>query len=141
MRERREARRRPLLGDDDPSDFNDKQSITGDPTHAGYAYATWLRGALPGENRSFISMQHSYAYRGQPMFSRTTDGGQTWSTPKPMTNQSIYAQGNQIVVLPDGTLVDVFAALFKGAGYSRMITRFSWPSSAPRTADCTGRRR
>jgi hypothetical protein len=33
-----------------------------------------------------------------------------------MTNQNIYAQGNQIVVLPDGTLVDVFAALFKGAG-------------------------
>ena len=50
------------------------------------------------------------------MFSRTTDGGQTWSTPAPMTNQNIYAQGNQIVVLPDGTLVDVFAALFKGSG-------------------------
>ena len=50
------------------------------------------------------------------MFSRTSDGGATWSTPKAMTNQNIYAQGNQIAVLPDGTLVDVFAALFKGSG-------------------------
>jgi hypothetical protein len=105
-----------LIRDEDPINFNDKQSITGDWTRAGYAYATWIRGAFPGENRSLNSMLHSFAYRGQPMFSRTTDGGQTWSEPEPMTNQNIYAQGNQIVVLPDGTLVDVFAALFKGSG-------------------------
>lgn len=105
-----------LIRDDNPTNFNDKESITGDWTRAGYAYATWIRGALPGENRSFTSELHSFAYRGQPMFSRTTDGGQTWSAPEPITNQNIYAQGNQIVVLPDGTLVDVFAALFKGAG-------------------------
>jgi hypothetical protein len=105
-----------LIRDEDPTNFNDKQSITGDWTRAGYAYATWIRGAFPGENRSLTAMQHSAAYRGQPMFSRTSDGGQTWSTPEPMTNQNIYAQGNQIVVLPDGTLVNVFAALFKGSG-------------------------
>ena len=104
-----------IIQDNNPINFNDKESITGDWTRAGYAYATWIRGAFPGENRSFNSFG-SFAYRGQPMFSRTTDGGQTWSTPKPMTNQNIYAQGNQIVVLPDGTLVNVFAALFKGAG-------------------------
>jgi hypothetical protein len=105
-----------LIRDEDPINFNDKQSITGDWTRAGYAYATWIRGAFPGENRSLRSVQRSGAYRGQPMFSRTTDGGQSWSTPAPITNQNIYAQGNQIVVLPDGTLVDVFAALFKGSG-------------------------
>ena len=33
-----------------------------------------------------------------------------------MTNANVYAQGNQIVVLPDGTLVDIQAILFKGAG-------------------------
>jgi hypothetical protein len=104
-----------IIRDDNPINFNDKESITGDWTRAGYAYATWIRGAFPGENRSFNSFV-SFAYRGQPMFSRTTDGGQTWSTPRRMTNQNIYAQGNQIVVLPDGTLVNVFAALFKGAG-------------------------
>jgi hypothetical protein len=33
-----------------------------------------------------------------------------------MTNANLYAQGNQIVVLPDGTLVDIQAILFKGSG-------------------------
>src|SRR5512145_506695 len=105
-----------IRDENDPVAFNDKESITGDWTRAGYAYAAWIRGDIPGENRSFESLFHSFAFRGQPMFSRTTDGGQTWSTPQAMTNQNIYAQGNQIVVLPDGTLVNVFAALFKGAG-------------------------
>jgi Neuraminidase (sialidase) len=50
------------------------------------------------------------------MVSRTTDGGDSWSTPQAMTNANLYAQGNQIVVLPDGTLVDIQAILFKGAG-------------------------
>jgi hypothetical protein len=105
-----------IIRDDDPVNFNDKESITGDWTRAGYAYAAWIRGAHPGENVSVTGLNRSFAYRGQPMFSRTTDGGDTWSTPEPMTNQNIYAQGNQIAVLPDGTLVNVFAALFKGSG-------------------------
>jgi Neuraminidase (sialidase) len=50
------------------------------------------------------------------MVSLTTDGGDTWSKPSAMTNANIYAQGNQIVVLPDGTLLDSQAILFKGAG-------------------------
>jgi hypothetical protein len=50
------------------------------------------------------------------MFSRTEDGGDTWSAPKPMTRANLYAQGNQIAVLPDGTLLDVMAILFKGSG-------------------------
>jgi hypothetical protein len=105
-----------IIRDDNPVNFNDKESITGDWTRADHAYATWIRGAHPGENVSLTGLNRSFAYRGQPMFSRTTDGGQTWSTPAAMTNQNIYAQGNQIVVLPDGTLVNVFAALFKGSG-------------------------
>jgi photosystem II stability/assembly factor-like uncharacterized protein len=100
----------------DPGVFNDKQSITADPLHAGRAYATWIQGNLPGENISFAKLTHAFSYRGAPMFSRTTDGGQTWSAPRPMTNANVYAQGNQIAVLPDGTLVDVMAILFKGAG-------------------------
>lgn len=105
-----------IIRDQNPVNFNDKESITGDWTRDNTAYATWIRGAIPGENRSITGLQRSFAYRGQPMFSRTTDGGQTWSTPVAMTNQNIYAQGNQIVVLPDGTLVNQFAALYKGAG-------------------------
>jgi hypothetical protein len=103
--------------DENPVNFNDKESITGDWTRANTAYAAWIRGAIPGDSRSERSLQRSFAFRGEPMFSRTTDGGQTWSTPISMTgNQNVFAQGNQIAVLPDGTLVNVFAILFKGAG-------------------------
>lgn len=97
--------------------FNDKVSITGDPTRAGYAYATWIRGDYPpGQRQSRIADFHSFAYRGQPMFSRTTDGGQTWSKPAPMRNSNGYFQGNQIAVGPDGTLYDVTANLSTGSG-------------------------
>jgi hypothetical protein len=51
-----------------------------------------------------------------PMFSRTTDGGQTWSKPVPMRTSNAYFQGNQIAVGPDGTLYNVTANLFTGAG-------------------------
>ena len=105
-----------IVRDDNPTNFNDKDSITGDWTRAGYAYATWIRTAHPSENLSDTGLAHSFAFRGQPMFSRTTDGGQTWSAPEPMTNQNVFAQGNQIVVLPDGTLVNVSAVLVKGSG-------------------------
>jgi hypothetical protein len=107
-----------IAREDDPNDlsFFDKQSITADPYHADRAWATWIQGNLPGENISFAKFSHAFSYRGLPMISRTTDGGDTWSTPKPMTKANVYAQGNQIVVEPDGTLVDIQAILFKGAG-------------------------
>jgi hypothetical protein len=103
---------------DDPAGavFLDKQSITADPYHQGRAWATWIQGNLPGENISAAKLAHAFSYRGTPMISRTVDGGQTWSTPTPMTNANLYAQGNQIVVEPDGTLIDSQAILFKGAG-------------------------
>jgi hypothetical protein len=96
--------------------FNDKQSITANPYVPGHAYVTWIQGNLPGENISFSKLAHAFSYRGRPMISRTTDAGAHWSAPQPMTNANEYAQGNQIVVLPDGTLVDVQAVLFKGSG-------------------------
>jgi hypothetical protein len=95
---------------------NDKVSITGDPTRAGFAYATWLRFTHPAEGGNSPTADfHSFAFRGNPMISRTTDGGATWSTPEPMRRSNTFFQGNQIAVGPDGTLYNVTANLFRGA--------------------------
>ena len=95
---------------------NDKVSITGDPTRAGYAYATWLRFAHPADGgNSPVADFHSFAFRGYPMIARTTNGGATWSPAVPMRDSNTYLQGNQIAVGPDGTLYNVAANLFTGA--------------------------
>jgi hypothetical protein len=111
--------REPQIIQEDVGDrfvFNDKVSITGDPTRAGYAYATWLRFRHPADGRNDPTADfHSFAFRGDPMFSRTTDGGQTWSTPVQMRRSNTFLQGNQIAVGPDGTLYNVAGNLFTGA--------------------------
>jgi hypothetical protein len=95
---------------------NDKVSITGDPTRAGHAYATWNRFSHPADARNVENADfHSFAFRGEPMISRTTDAGAHWSTPKPMRRSNTFFQGNQIAVGPDGTLYNVTANLFRGA--------------------------
>jgi hypothetical protein len=89
--------------------FNDKESITADPFDSHNVYAVWDRLRKPGNAQS-VNAEHSFAFRGDTLFSRTTDGGQTWEQPR-----IIYARtsltgtiGNQIAVLPDGTLIDIF---------------------------------
>jgi hypothetical protein len=60
------------------------------------------------------------------MFSKTVDGGATWSTPQPMVNSIVYIQGNQIAVLPDGTLVNIGAMLFRGSGIQPTQSQYFW---------------
>jgi hypothetical protein len=89
------------LMEDLSSGFNfDKPSITADPGNVNYVYAIW--------NRSDQGQRFS---RSQTFFTRTTDGGRTWEPAR-----AIYTPGNdngslgdQIVVRPDGTLLDFFA--------------------------------
>ncbi len=87
----------PLALITDASDFfNDKESITADPADARLVYAVWDR-LTAGAG-------------GPTYFSRTTDGGISWEAPRAIfdpgaPNQTI---NNQLVVLPDGTLVVFF---------------------------------
>jgi hypothetical protein len=88
-----------LKFDQDPNFFNDKESITADPLDARYVYVVWDR--IAGNNAN---------YHGPAWLARTTDGGATWEPARAIFDSGANAQtiGNQIVVLPDGTLVNVF---------------------------------
>ena len=97
--------------------FNDKESITADPTNANNVYAVWDRSRFPSDNADLTAQANAASIRGDIIFSRTTDGGQTWSAPQDILglNQNEFTIGNQIAVLPNGTLVDIFEDL-NGSG-------------------------
>jgi hypothetical protein len=89
--------------------FNDKNSMTADPTDSRFAYAVWDR--LSGDTPE--------TSRGPTFFSRTTDGGATWERSRAIydpgpgpDNQTI---GNVIAVTPDGTLINMFAEFKNGS--------------------------
>jgi hypothetical protein len=83
----------------------DKNSTTADPTKNGTAYTVWDTLIEPTDNPD--DNPHTASYTGPTYFSKTTDGGQTWSQAKiiidtPQRQQTI---GNIIVVDPrNGTL-------------------------------------
>jgi hypothetical protein len=92
------------LVQDGASFFNDKGSITADPNDSNFVYVVWDR--LTGQTA------------GPTYFSMTGNAGSTWQTARSIydpgaNNQTI---GNQILVLPDGTLVNVFTELDTAAG-------------------------
>jgi hypothetical protein len=97
-----------LISDAGPA-FNDKEAIAADPTDARYAYAIWDR--LEGRT-------------GPTLFARTTDGGRTWEPARTIFDPGDQRQtlNNQVVVLPDGTLVASFT-LFVPAGTVLMVIR------------------
>jgi hypothetical protein len=105
-----------LIRETSAFNFNDKESITADPNIAGNVYAVWDRSRIPSDTAS-LSALNSFAFRGDIMFSRTTDGGLTWSAARAIYHpRSLdFTIANQITVLPDGTLVDTFTD-FHGSG-------------------------
>ncbi|MEA5455455.1 sialidase family protein [Sinomonas sp. JGH33] len=89
--------------------FNDKESVTADPVHAGTAYAVWDRLVAPVGNPRADA--HAAAFTGPAWFAKTTDGGVTWNSTKIIVPTAEHQQtiGNQIVVDPrTGTLYDFF---------------------------------
>jgi hypothetical protein len=80
---------------------HDKNTLTADPFDSDLVYATWT------VFRTGVTSL---------LFARSTDGGRRWSAARPISSLGavdpaelgVFRQGAQIVVLPDGTLVNVF---------------------------------
>ena len=79
--------------------FNDKETITADPNDARYVYAVWDR-LIAGGN-------------GPTVFARTADGGATWEPARVIFDPGAGQQtiANLIRVLPDGTVLNLYARL------------------------------
>jgi len=85
----------------------DKNSTTADPTRPGTAYTVWDTLIEPTDNPD--DNPHTAAYTGPAFFSKTTDGGLTWSQAKVIIDTKNRSQtiGNIIVVDPrNGDLYD-----------------------------------
>jgi hypothetical protein len=96
--------------------FNDKESVTADPTRPQTAYAVWDQLAGPVDNPAVL-VHNLHSFIGPSWFSKTTDGGVTWTPAKiivPM-RQNQQSIANVVVVAPTGTLYDFFT-LITGTG-------------------------
>jgi hypothetical protein len=93
-----------------PTVFNDKQTITADPMNANLVYAVWDRLVFPSERASVTASFRTAAFLGPAWFARSTNGGLSWEPARPIYDPGRNDQtiGNQIVVTPDGALVDLF---------------------------------
>jgi len=103
-----------LIRDTDANELNDKVAITADPTNKNLAYSVWDRLVFPNERASATAGERFTGYRGPTWFARTKDGGNTWEPARQIydpggVNQTL---GNQIAVLPNGTLVNVFDLIY-----------------------------
>jgi hypothetical protein len=88
----------PALLDGGGNGFNDKPSVTADPARAGSAYAVWT-------------------LEGRAFFSRTSDGGRSWSPPA-LIERAPSADGgllaSTVSALPTGALLHAFTAYGPG---------------------------
>jgi hypothetical protein len=103
--------------------FNDKESITADPIHGGTAYVVWDR--LKAPSHSPDAALRAHAFRGPTWFSKTTDGGKTWTGTRAIFDPGQNSQtiGNQVVVnRQTGVLYDFFE-LFQTTGAPHFIPR------------------
>src|SRR5882762_7086509 len=90
-----------LIRDTDPNVVDDKESITADPVDHGFVYAVWDR--LDFNSPTLLT-------QGPIWFSRTTNGGASWEPARKIYDPGLDAStlANQIAVLPNGELVDLF---------------------------------
>jgi hypothetical protein len=96
------------------NNFNDKESLTADPTDpsGNLVYAVWDRFVSPTANAPATAYENAHAFHEPTWMARTTNGAApvpTW------TSRVIFDPGaqsgtisNQIVVTPNGDLIDGF---------------------------------
>jgi hypothetical protein len=96
--------------DDRANFFNDKETITADPTDSRFVYVTWQRIVAPSLHASARAGERAAAFRSFAWFARSDDNGASYDVVKPILDPGNKAQtiGNQIVVLPNGDLVMLF---------------------------------
>ncbi len=97
---------RALAADEDPDFGLDKPTLTADPSRPDMVYAVWDR--LTGQ-----LVANDPTATGPAWFARSLDGGANWEPARTIYDPGADAQtiSNQIVVLPDGTLVNVFVRI------------------------------
>jgi len=111
--------------DDRANFFNDKETLTADPTDSDFVYVTWQRIVAPSERASARAGERAAAFRSIAWFARSDDNGASYDVVKPIFNPGNKAQtiGNQIVVLPNGDLVMLFNLIRNvGANTNRGFT-------------------
>jgi hypothetical protein len=98
------------LAIDTQGDLHDKNSLTADPHDSNFVYAVWDFLDIPTGQAINPDRVPGLGFKGAALFSRTTDGGQTWSEPTVLYNPGGNNQtiGNQIVVDDNGVLYDFF---------------------------------
>jgi hypothetical protein len=96
--------------DDRANFFNDKETITADPTDSRFVYVTWQRIVAPSLHASARAGERAASFRSIAWFARSDDNGASYDVVKPVFDPGQFAQtiGNQIVVLPNGDLVMLF---------------------------------
>ncbi len=92
--------------DTSPLVFNDKESITADYTDGRYVYVVWDR----------LEDLPPSSFKGPTWFARTADGGASWEAARMILDPGVNDQtiGNQIVVMPDGDLVNGYTLIEDG---------------------------
>jgi hypothetical protein len=88
-------------------------AIAADPANPRAVYAVVPRFFYPSEPGG--------SFRGTVVFARSRNGGRSWQPPRTVldTGAGRLTTGHQLVVLPDGALLDVFTLLDLGADPQR----------------------
>ncbi|HEV3229033.1 MAG TPA: sialidase family protein [Solirubrobacteraceae bacterium] len=105
--------------------YNDREAIAADPTRPGYAYF------------AFVKRYGAEGESGFEQFSRTTDGGRTWSSPAPIYTPppGVLTDPTLIEVLPDGTLVNLLIVANLSPFLPNPAPKIRWDIMAQRSTD------